>query len=1170
MVSGKEMLVTHPIQNKHSPSETTGFLAPCTEEVIEDSLRRHRGRKKDVRRSLSCDIVPRKSRPFMAPLMSIINMPSKPNKRRIQHEMEEERIVRDLNHIRGLSITHSDTDWINEEDECLVNQHLPKSHLLHTRHHPFSTTTTDNTPFTNVSYQTYYQCRQTTGFGKSFKKSTKVMINGTSSEDLKNSGKDYVDARLRRRASSLDFLPEAINNKSVSPQPPAHQNGSISKAGSPFARTTSMSQRSPFRKKINHQDMPENSISGVREIRPKGIKRSKSGLDALFDAIERQEVNEVRRLINIHEFSINELNNEQFTALDMALMLNETEIARVLLNCGATENPMFLEPSERTNHLENLIKTAEENVNNYKTTLLNSIGDTKENERLLREWEWKLYLLKIMQSGFINAESPTRAPDVVVAPLSSNSIVVNLNRSSPISGPSKEIRTKYKVEWSEDENFEELLGHQLITDKRQLSCTIRDLQKGTEIFVRVQSGNHKGFSPHGYPDPPSVIPSSWHECDNSVPRYYGVSDKLYHLVDDLLLLSKSDKSSDDGSEDETQQVGSPQIRSPKSKNPSRKLVKSMSKYTNFIFNSAPKLLKKIKGRGIYLAALLYNSDLTKVVVTMDENLPVVECDDNYAKSFSQEFYWFSKTSCTWEDIRHMLYFSTKSNSSQSVYIRRKLLQSALVLMNATGVNDLGPIHFRPFRDEHGSILLLAVNCIKKISSSRTMTMKWTPIQKLLKKTSSINESVMVPERLIPSVQDQVTNHQKSRTKLPRGLYLGYLKLRTSVDTLSIIVPNSHTNVLPNVRIQDVPNVTKEQWEWLKSLNEIESMIISSDGLSSSLSVFEKRLKFAIRKLFNALNVSPDSALSHRIYDQEIIELNSDVMFILIFPSEVCTPPNQTDSFSSATAYTALPVQAFEMNNMMTYQPKLMSSYCRLSSILELENLSIQQSLRETICHDETNTLKEKQSKLSTFQQNVDDLWKVSRWVFDALQACQDKNLNVGIPLMNLFKVSDWSEVTNNRLSLVSQQSDSSCERDQFDSMTINSQDRASSVSLKVYGTEEIGFPNPVFTTITITEETTARDIIEMSVSQLLSSCSDSEENDDSDNTNEETEKFRTIATEDDLTNFALVVVAGSRERVLRDDLILLKLQNPWEKGTLYLRLKKEALRATKWGLTTAV
>jgi len=91
----------------------------------------------------------------------------------------------------------------------------------------------------------------------------------------------------------------------------------------------------------------------------------------------------------------------------------------------------------------------------------------------------------------------------------------------------------------------------------------------------------------------------------------------------------------------------------------------------------------------------------------------------------------------------------------------------------------------------------------------------------------------------------------------RGLYLGYLKLRTSMDTLSIIVPNASTNVLPNVKIQDVPNVTKDQWEWLKSLNEIDGVVTHAEGLSASVQTFERRLKFAVRKLFNALNVSPD-------------------------------------------------------------------------------------------------------------------------------------------------------------------------------------------------------------------------------------------------------------------------------------------------------------------------
>lgn len=338
------------------------------------------------------------------------------------------------------------------------------------------------------------------------------------------------------------------------------------------------------------------------------------------------------------------------------------------------------------------------------------------------------------------------------------------------------------------------------------------------------------------------------------------------------------------------------------------------------------------------------------------------------------------------------------------------------------------------------------------------------------------------------------------------------------------------------------------------------------------------------------------ALSHRIYDQEIIELNPDVMFILIFPNEVCTPPNQTDNFSSANAYSALPVQSFEMNNMMTYQPRLMSSYCRLSSLLELENLSIQQTLRESILNEETLSLKLKQDKLSSLQQNVDDLWKVSRWIFDTLQACQDKNLNIGIPLAELFGVSTWSEVMNNRLSLVSQVSEHSissvgggCCSNRDSIMSTGSNSGCNSVNdntdsaagcgitsggtLKIYGTDEIGLSSKTFVEVKCADDasSTALEVVCMATrqfkEQLLQSDSESVEANSGEN-----EKNLNLLSEENATagNLVLVVVVGSRERVLRDDLQLTKLQNPWEKGMLYLRLKKEAIRATKWGLSTTV
>ncbi len=50
--------------------------------------------------------------------------------------------------------------------------------------------------------------------------------------------------------------------------------------------------------------------------------------------------------------------------------------------------------------------------------------------------------------------------------------------------------------------------------------------------------------------------------------------------------------------------------------------------------------------------------------------------------------------------------------------------------------------------------------------------------------------------------------QCSSQPLPRGLYVAYLKLKSYVDQIHIMVPDRAPNVLPHVRIRDIPNVTK--------------------------------------------------------------------------------------------------------------------------------------------------------------------------------------------------------------------------------------------------------------------------------------------------------------------------------------------------------------------------
>jgi hypothetical protein len=64
-----------------------------------------------------------------------------------------------------------------------------------------------------------------------------------------------------------------------------------------------------------------------------------------------------------------------------------------------------------------------------------------------------------------------------------------------------------KVEWSRD-NFISIEGTNEITDLQKLEVIIGCLENGENYFVRVASGNSKGYSTYSYPSPNCAIPSS--------------------------------------------------------------------------------------------------------------------------------------------------------------------------------------------------------------------------------------------------------------------------------------------------------------------------------------------------------------------------------------------------------------------------------------------------------------------------------------------------------------------------------------------------------------------------------------------------------------------------------------------------------------------------------------
>ncbi len=106
-------------------------------------------------------------------------------------------------------------------------------------------------------------------------------------------------------------------------------------------------------------------------------------------------------------------------------------------------------------------------------------------------------------------------------------------------------------------------------------------------------------------------------------------------------------------------------------------------------------------------------------------------------------------------------------------------------------------------------------------------------------------------------------------------------------------------------------VCREEWQWLRSLsiNDVRA------PPTPTQTIFQRDLKIATNTLLENLGISEDEAVSHRMYDLEVIELNEDVSFILLLPpiESVCSIPGHSEEITEKPMYLTKPVQAFEMS-----------------------------------------------------------------------------------------------------------------------------------------------------------------------------------------------------------------------------------------------------------------
>ncbi|XP_069785740.1 ankyrin repeat and fibronectin type-III domain-containing protein 1 [Narcine bancroftii] len=749
--------------------------------------------------------------------------------------------------------------------------------------------------------------------------------------------------------------------------------------------------------KGSHSSFDEVCQSGKREQ----LRLSSLNLqcnEALFKAVEQQDLAGVQQLLRQHsldELDLNSPNSEGLMPLDIAVMTNDVPMACSLLQAGAVESPHFMTLESRASHLTSLLEEARERVSELTSQVLGAEdNDSTDHQKQLTAWEWRYRLYKRMQTGFELARVPEAPTNVRLFVTSSTSLMVTFQEPLNVNSG---VVTRYKVEWSSQEDFSGNCGEAIVEDHNSFRCTVPGLTTGQVYYMRVSAANMKGWGPHKATSPQFAIPSNWKEVEGRRPRLRGQVQLLENLLQ----------------EERARHHLHTVTENTKLQNPSRK--QSVSRSLKHLFHSSTKFVKTLK-RGVYIAAIFHHNDM--VLVTTEEQIPIVEVDEAPSSSITQAFLWFSKLSCAWQEVDWLRQnLSVSVSSSTALQARHRMLTAAAQLQSLLGTQNLGRMYYEPIKDRHGNVLLVTVKELKGQTSP--CGGRWIPLCKIQSQRKSLStpEQPTALDILLITLQDVLSYQKRSEERLKPGLYLGYLKVSSSVEQIKVLVPSTVPNVLCHVKVRDNYNVSREEWEWLQSTSTGRQQDDPINCTKQKMPLLASELQTALRALLGYINIPLNQAEEFRVFTQEVLELGHNVCFLLLLPpcTSVCTAPGQRTAYPPHSRFLNVPLQMFELVHFCTYQDTFMNLYCRVSALLEMDSLISQQTLREAISDVELRSAKQRDCEVSQSLQQLDALWREMRWIMDALSYARYRHPSGSLLISWLITCLEEAPEKNNSL-----------------------------------------------------------------------------------------------------------------------------------------------------------
>ncbi|VIO86688.1 Uncharacterized protein BM_BM5275 [Brugia malayi] len=551
-----------------------------------------------------------------------------------------------------------------------------------------------------------------------------------------------------------------------------------------------------------------------------------------------------------------------------------------------------------------------------------------------------------------------------------------------------------------------------------------------------------------------------------------------------------------------------------------------------LFVSGFQSLKVIQ-RGIYLVSIIYSQ---MKVCTVEDCLPVILVDQTQFCIEKNEMYWAIKLSLAWGEIQTL----QEANNSSSPNFRSKFIDAAIEMHTALRVKDIGRVYYQPIVDEINSIsFIVTVRFVNGSQNAQGLTTKWLPLSKIVRKRGACRAM----DVLLAEIFKIINFFESSHVRLRRGLYIYN------------------------------PHITKEEWDLLRSVD-----IKVSNSLTPVQFVFYTALVKAASRLLIDLEIDINFMPNQRIYRLQVFQPQFDVSFIILLPKieDVCTVRSYSLISSVQKGCFTLPLQVFEAIHLCTYNPDFIGTYCRLSVFIEHFSTYIQYEQRNSLLEKDINIYADVLSKLDEFRHRLESTWKSVRWIGDVASIARDKRTKGVVSMKRLFAVSNGmnDEVRHNEQGTTSDKQDSTDSSTlYFDFSYMWPQSIISSTNsltglwlrncsqpkktpttrvIKVHAAYQCGFTCSV--RLQIAPTTTASEIVALVTERLAKAATESGK------------RFESKDPED----FCLTVVVGSRERRLRDDFPLMKLQNPWGDGRLFVRRRDSVLAALQRGNETAV